>query len=129
MKKYYLSCMFALATMPVFAQIMDVQKNSSWTSSPSTTCIVTLSSIPAASHLIVVWTDWRTSTPNNLTVSQIIDTQGNKFLTAVGPTVQSASKTAAQTFYVVSNGNTGTSYKATVTYSGSVRTSLPAASP
>jgi hypothetical protein len=112
MKRRYLSCLLALAARPMFAQILDVQNHSSWTGSAATTCNVTLTSVPLATHLIVVWTDWRTTAPNNLTVSQIIDTQGNKFSSAVGPTLQSTSNTAAQTFYAVSRG-LGGSYKAT----------------
>jgi hypothetical protein len=89
MKKWNLACIFALATMPVFAQIVDVQKHSSWTSSSATNCIVTLGSIPAATHLIVVWTDWRTSTQNTITAS-VADTQGGwptfTFFVKVGTT-------------------------------------------
>jgi len=88
-----------LLTSPAFAQIMDVQKNSNFacTSSP---CTVTLNTQPTATHnLIAVWTFWQSASTRTATVTD--SPGGNPFVSAVGPTLQSASSTpiTAQIFY------------------------------
>jgi len=60
--------------------------------------------------LIVVWTFWSTgSSANNLTASVTDNNNPNSnWVSAVGPTLQSASNTAAQIFYVANTTGSGT---------------------
>ena len=52
--------------------------------------------------LFVVWTYWSTGAPPNQLTAQVKDSTnfGNNFVSAVGPTLQVASNTYAQIFYV-----------------------------
>jgi hypothetical protein len=88
-----------VAALPAFSTISQVRSAATWNSSASSTCLVSLSATNST-DLLVLWTYWRTSGTNNLTVSSITHTLGTSFSNAVGPTVQSASDTAAEIFYI-----------------------------
>lgn len=106
-----------LAALPTFATISQVRSNATWNSTPQSTCAVALSATNAG-DLIAVWTYWRTSTANTLTASAKDSLTNTPYPSAVGPTVQSVSDTAAQIFYFPNVGlSTGDTI--TVTFSGS----------
>ncbi len=71
--------------------------------------------------LIVAWGEWQTSGPNTITATATQTQTGKNILSAVGPTVQSASNTAAQIFYVANINNTGETV--TLNFSGAVASS------
>jgi hypothetical protein len=119
-------CAILLFTLPAFATISQRQSPvSHWNSGASLTCSAALGSGYIPGDLIVVWTFWKTnSPPNNLTASVADLPYTNTYLTAVGPTLQSASNTYAQIFYAKNITNTGSGGDAvTVTYSGSADSS------
>jgi hypothetical protein len=94
MKKSLL-CVVLLVAVPALATISQVQSAATWKSS-GTTCSV---SLPGTAHnnLIALWVTW---SPSSLTLSlPYVDPKNNTFVTAVGPTIQSASGTAAQIVY------------------------------
>jgi hypothetical protein len=110
--------------LPAFATISQRQSPvSQWNSSPQTTCYATLGSGYQSGDLIVVWTYWTSS--SSLTASVGDQVTNNSYVSAVGPTLQSASSTpiTAQIFYVANTRtHTGTDL-VTVTFSGSASTS------
>ena len=119
-------CAFLFLALPAFATISQRQSPvSQWNSSPTSSCYASLGSGYHSGDLIVVWTYWSTgSSSNNLTAS-VGDALGNSYVSAVGPTLQSASasNTAAQIFYVASTVVGSGPERVTVTYSGSATTS------
>jgi hypothetical protein len=119
-KKLALSLVLLLA-LPAFATITDVQNNSNFacTSSP---CTVTLNTRPhtTTGNLIAVWTVWQSSA--TYTVNNVLDSNSlNSFVSAVGPTVQSASSPplTAQIFYAKSIQASSGHDVVTVTFAGS----------
>ncbi len=103
--KKLLFCAILPLVLPAFATIAPVQSAATWAATGGT-CSVPFTSNPMNKNLIVVWTSWTTSGPNSVTVTQVTDTLNNGvgspqaiFLSAVGPTIQSASNTAGQIFY------------------------------
>ena len=116
-----------LFALPVFATISQRQAPvSSWNTGSATSCSASLSSTHySAKDLIVVWTYWTSSSMLTATVS---DTPySNNYLSAVGPTLQSAASPAitSQIFYAANTSTTGGSGNdvVTVQYSGSASTS------
>lgn len=101
-----LSCAVALFSLSASATISQVQSNATW-GTTGATCVVNFSSNPTTHNLIAVWTSWTTSGTNNVTASVsdnlnngVCNSAGQCFYpSAVGPTAQSASNTAAQIFY------------------------------
>jgi len=109
--------MFAV---PALATISQVQSNATWGTPNTTSCTVTLSNTKHP-NLLVVWATW---SPSSVTVSQVVDTNNTTpFPSAVGPTIQSASNTAAaQILYQNNiNGTVGTD-TVKVTFSGMATT-------
>ena len=98
-----------------FATISQVRSNAIWQTSSQSSCNVSLSATNA-SDLIVVWSYWKTSTTNTLTASAK-DSLLVPYASAVGPTVQAGSDTAAQIFYLPNVGM-NSSYSVTVSFSG-----------
>ena len=116
---------FLLFALPAAAAISQRQSPVyQWNSSPQSSCYATLGSGYHSGDLIVVWTYWSTgSSSNNLTASVTDHNNPNSsWVSAVGPTLQSASNTAAQIFYVASTAGSGSDL-VTVAYSGSATTS------
>jgi len=94
MKKSLL-CVVLLAAVPALATISKVQSAPTWNSA-GTTCNVSLPGT-AQHNLIVLWVTW---SPSSLTLDlPYTDPNSNMFVSAVGPTIQSASGTAAQIVY------------------------------
>jgi hypothetical protein len=115
----YVCLLFAL---PAFATISQRQSPvSQWNSSPSSTCIATLGAGYTPGDLIAVWTFWSTgSSANNLMASvkdQVTGPPANTYVSAVGPTLQTASNTAAEIFYVASAQSHSGTDMITVTFS------------
>jgi hypothetical protein len=94
MTKHFLSALLLFAT-PALATITQVQSNATWGTPNTTTCTVGLTNTTHP-NLLVVWATW---SPSSLTASVNDQPNTNSFPSAVGPTVQSASNTAAQIFY------------------------------
>lgn len=121
--KNYALCVILLCTLPAFATISHQQSPVyQWNSSASSTCSANFGSTSNAHDLFVVWTFWKTSSSPNQLTAQVSDltTFGNTFVSAVGPTLQSASNTYAQIFYAANITTvTGQKDTLTVTYSGS----------
>jgi hypothetical protein len=120
-------CFSLLFALPMFASISQKQAPvATWNTGSQTSCTATLGPTTAG-DLIVVWTYWKTSGTNNITVNRVTDSYGNGtgsptpvYPSAVGPTLQPASNTAAQVFYA-SNTLSGSGNDAVlVTFSGSV---------
>lgn len=102
MKKSLL-CAFLLAAVPALATISKVQSAATWNSSGST-CNVSLTGTTAG-NLIVLWMTW---SPSSLTLNLgYTDPAGNTYASAVGPTIQTASNTAAQIVYAKNLPNGG----------------------
>jgi hypothetical protein len=94
MKKSLL-CAVLLAAVPALATISKVQSAATWNSSGST-CNVSLTGTTAG-NLIALWITW---SPSSLTLNLgYTDPTNNAYASAVGPTIQSASGTAAQIVY------------------------------
>ena len=116
MRRYFLIGLLFLS-LPAVGAISPVRSNATWNTSTQTTCQVSLSATNAG-DLLALWTYWRTSGTNGLSVLSVTGL-GFTFPSAVGQTLQSASNTAAQIFYLPSiTGNT-TPVNFTVTFSGS----------
>jgi len=95
MTKCFLSVLLLFAS-PTIATITKVQSNATWGTPNTPTCSVPLSTT-THQNLLVVWAAW---SPSTLKVSKVVDnTNTTPFPSAVGPTMQSASNTAAQIFY------------------------------
>lgn len=89
MKGHFLP-IFLLVAMPAFATISQRQSPvSQWNTTASSTCFATLGSTPIATDLFVVWSFWTYTPPNQLT-AKVTDSFGNTFVSAVGPTLQTA---------------------------------------
>jgi len=115
MKRYAVWIVLLLAT-PALATISQRQSPvSQWNAGASSTCFATLGSTPIATDLFVVWSFWTYTPPNQLT-AKVTDSFGNTFVSAVGPTLQTASNTFAQIFYVPNLSSGTGSDKLTVTY-------------
>src|SRR5579863_400354 len=94
MKKSLL-CVVLLAAAPALATISKVQSAAIWNAT-GTTCNVSLPGT-AKNDLIVLWVTW---SPSSLTLNlPYRDLNNNVFVSAVGPTIQSASGAAAQIVY------------------------------
>ncbi len=123
-------CLLFLLTLPASATISYVRSAANWTGTSSTSCNVSLGTT-GAGDMLAVWAEWQTSSgPNTVTITTTTDTRSDPLYSAVGPTVQSASKTAGQILYVKSipslgdgvnlsfSGNVGSSACVIVEYSG-----------
>jgi hypothetical protein len=122
MKSAALSAILLLS-LQAFATISAMQSNASWTCS-GTSCNVSFTSNPTGGNLIVVWTFWQSSTTTvtaSVVDSFITPPHVNTYMSAVGPTLQSAASTPTmgQIFYA-KNVNGGLPDTVTVTFSGSV---------
>lgn len=118
--KYRLRLLFLL-TLPASATISYVRSAANWTGTSSTECDVSLGTT-GAGDLLAVWAEWQTSSgPNTVTITTTQDAQSNTLNSAVGPTVQSVSNTAAQVFYVKSILSGGDGVK--LNFSGTVASS------
>lgn len=95
--KYGLCILFLLA-LPASATISYVRSATTWSGGTSE-CDVSLGTTNQG-DMMVVWAEWQTSGPNTVTITTTSDNQGKPLPSAVGPTVQSQSNTAAQIFYV-----------------------------
>ena len=94
----YRLCVLFLLVLPASATISYVRSNATW-SGGTTSCSVSLLTT-GSPDLVVAWGEWQTSGPNTVTATATQGQTGKTILSAVGPTVQSASNTAAQIFYV-----------------------------
>ncbi len=94
----YRLCVLFLLVLPASATISYVRSNTQW-SGGTTSCSVSLATT-GSPDLIVAWGEWQTSGPNTVTATATQGQAGKTIVSAVGPTVQSASNTAAQIFYV-----------------------------
>jgi hypothetical protein len=94
-------CVLFLLALPASATISYVRSAANWTGTSSTSCDVSLGTTNGT-DLLVVWAEWQTSGPNTVAITTTQDNQTprNTLYAAVGPTVQSASNTAGQIFYV-----------------------------
>jgi hypothetical protein len=118
-KKYALSVILLL-TLPASATISFVQSKSKWTCSGSgstVTCAVITTTHTTTQNLLAVWTFWQSSSTYTAGVG---DSSSNTFLSAVGPTLQSASSppVTAQLFYAKNIAGTAGSDTVTVTFTG-----------
>jgi hypothetical protein len=103
----YRLCLFLLLTLPASATISYVRSAANWTGTSSTSCNVSLGTT-GFGDLLAVWAEWQTSSsPNTVTITTTQDNRSNTLNSAVGPTVQSASNTAGEIFYVRSIGSGG----------------------
>jgi hypothetical protein len=93
MRKCFLSVVL-LSALPALATITKIQSNATWNTNVGS-CSVTLTNT-THNNLLVVWATWA---PSSLTASVNDQPNTNSFPSAVGPTIQSASNTAAQIFY------------------------------
>lgn len=122
MRKHVLCCVVVLLTAPAFATITKQQAAATWNQTNTTTCVVPFGMNTTLNNLIVVWTSWQTAsgTSNTLTASVQDSPSSNSYVSAVGPTLQSAASnpTAAQIFYAKKIA--GGSDTVNVTYSGTV---------
>src|SRR4029077_5400056 len=85
-------------SLPASAAISVVQSQASWNVTGTNTCQAIFTT--TGSHdLMAVWVSWTTSGTNTITASAT-DSSGVPYSSAVGPTVQAASNTAAQIFYL-----------------------------
>lgn len=113
-------CIFLLCTLPALATISQRQTPvSQFNSGASSTCFNAFGSTPTQGDLFVVWTYWSTGGSQNHLTAKVTDsaTFNNSFVSAVGPTLQVGSNTAAQIFYVANLNSPGTgSDTLTVTY-------------
>jgi hypothetical protein len=115
--KFFLSAVLLLAT-PAFATITKIQSNATWATTNTTSCTVTLSNT-SLNNLLVVWATW---SPSSVSVSNVQDSNNPQFPSAVGPTVQSASNTAAQILYQNNIRPTSGTDTVKVTFSGGTAT-------
>ncbi len=87
--------LLVLLAVPAAATLSKVQSASTWNSSGST-CNVSLAGT-SAGNLIVLWLTW---SPSSLTLDLTYkDPTNNTYASAVGPTIQSVTNTAAQIVY------------------------------
>jgi hypothetical protein len=114
-KKRFL-CVALFLASPAFATISQVQSKANWSCS-GTTCLVTFTSNPTLGNLIVVWTFWQSTSVFTASVGDSIN-YSNQFVSAVGPTLQSASNTSAQIFYAKNIHVGSGSDQVTVTFTG-----------
>lgn len=107
-----------LSVMPALATISGVQSGHSWNNTSVSSCTVQLTNTTTG-HLLVVWATWG---PDTLAVQGISDNNNSSFPTAVGPTVQPVSNTAAQLSYLGNIQGTFGTDRVTVTFSGTATT-------
>jgi len=107
----------AFATPPAY-----VRSASNWGNHVATSCAVAMAN--TSTDLLVVWVSWTTSSMNNVAASAAdgVNENGKAFPSAVGPTAQANSKTAAQIFYAKSIQNSSGS-TVTVSFSGATTSS------
>jgi len=112
--KSRLFCLLLVLAAPAFATISQVQSKANW-SGGTASCAVIPTSGTTHPNLVVFWATW-TST-STLTV-QVSDGGFNTYVSAVGPTMQSATSapTFAQLFYA--KDITGTTNTITVNFTG-----------
>jgi hypothetical protein len=119
-----LFCAVLLLSLPAVATISQVQSKANFGNTAATCQVTFTTQNPTPSNMIAVWTSWTTSGTNSVTASVsdqlkngTCNSTGQCFYpSAVGPTVQSASSTAAQILYaVIAHGNA--SDPVTVTFS------------
>src|SRR5271156_3123472 len=101
----YRLCVLLLLALPASATISYVRSSAQW-SGGTGSCAVGPSPTNSG-DLIVAWGEWQTSGPNTVTVTAMQSQTSKVILSAVGPTVQSASNTAAQIFDIANINNTG----------------------
>jgi len=113
--KSRLFCLLLVLSTPAFAAISQVQSEANWTGGTAS-CAVAPTSSTTRNNLVVFWTTW-TST-STLTATASDGTTNNSYVSAVGPTLQTATSTptSAQLFYAVIR--TGTTNTITVTFTG-----------
>ncbi len=119
MKKHVLCCIALLLASPLFATITIQQSTALWNQTSTTTCAPTFGTNTGAGNLIVVWTSWQSTSTFTASVQDTYPPPtGDTFVSAVGPTLQSAASTptSAQIFYAKNiHGGADT---VTVTYNG-----------
>jgi hypothetical protein len=116
-RKRVFCCIVLLLASPVFATITKQQSDALWNQTSTATCAQPFGSSTGAGNLIVVWTSWQSTSTFTASVQDSFPTK-DIFVSAVGPTLQSASNTTAQIFYARNiNGGSDT---VTVTYNGTV---------
>jgi hypothetical protein len=102
-KKCVISVLFL--TLPALATISNVQSNANWScaslSGSAVTCTVNTTTHTTLGNLLAVWTFWQPGAfPYTAAVRDSPNSPPNNFVSAVGPTAQSASTfTNAQIFY------------------------------
>jgi hypothetical protein len=98
----------------VFAAISQVQSKANW-SGGTASCAVTPTSGTTNKNLVVFWATW---TSTSTLTAQVSDGGFNTYVSAVGPTLQSATSTptSAQLFYA--KNITGTTNQITVNFTG-----------
>jgi hypothetical protein len=116
----HLLCAVLLLSVPALATITNYQSKATWNST-SGSCNVNLNSKAIQSgDLIVLWVTW---SPSTLTVPlPYVDPNGDTFVNAVGPTVQSTSNTAAQIVYAKNVNANSAGVNLTITFSGTATT-------
>ncbi len=108
-------CLLLVLATPAFAAISQVQSKANW-SGGSTSCAVTPTSGTTHPNLVVFWATW---TSTSTLMAQVSDgITANTYVSAVGPTMQSATSipTFAQLFYA--KNVTGTTNPITVNFTG-----------
>lgn len=108
-----LFCLLLVLATPAFAAISQVQSKANW-SGGAASCGVMPATTTTRNHLVVFWTTWTSTSTLTATVSD----GTNSYLSAVGPTLQTATSTptSAQLFYAVIG--TGTTNTITVNFTG-----------
>jgi hypothetical protein len=107
-----------LLALPAAATISKVQSAATWNTTSTTTCTVALTST-TDHNLLVVWGTW---SPSTLSASVVDHANTTAFPSAVGPTIQSASNTAAQIVYQNNINHTTGTDNVVVTFNGTATT-------
>jgi hypothetical protein len=95
--RYLLSAVLLL-TLPASAAISEIQSKSKWNNTLAACAVPSMT--VGSGHLIAVWTSWHTTGANNITASVGDSLSNQSYVSAVGPTLQPASNTAGQIFYI-----------------------------
>jgi len=85
-----------LLASPVLSQVSDRQNAAKWTcsgSGASVSCSVNLGLATNSGNLLALWTFWESTSAYTTSVGDLATNPSNIFLTAVGPTPQSAAST------------------------------------
>jgi hypothetical protein len=119
----YLLCLLPMVPVSAFATITKVQASNNFAAS-GPACTVNLTNT-SNGNLLVVWTGWSWSS-TVISVNSVADSN-NVLVSAVGPTVQSVTKTAGQIFYVKNSHPTSGTDTFTISFSGSTTSASCAA--